>query len=281
MKIKLLTLLISLLLFVGICKAQKNKSDAPFFFVQLTDPQFGFIDSNKGFQKEVELGEKMVRVVNKLRPDFVVITGDFVNNSTDSAQIAAFKKMVAGIDPTIPVYLSPGNHDIGHIPDSLNIQTYQKNYGPDRFAFRHKNTLIIGFNTCLIKSNTPNFEEAQYEWLKKQLSKSRKFAHTLLFTHYPFFIQSFDEPETYSNISPAGRKKYLGLFADSHVEAVFSGHLHNNAVANFGKIQFVATSAMGKPLGKAPSGLRIVKVYKDRIEHQYYGLDEVPESVNY
>jgi hypothetical protein len=43
----------------------------------------------------------------------------------------------------------------------------------------------------------------------------------------------------------------------------------------------VTTSAVGKPLGKAPSGLRIVKVYRDKIEHSFYGLDELPLSVTF
>ncbi|GAH76052.1 unnamed protein product, partial [marine sediment metagenome] len=41
------------------------------------------------------------------------------------------------------------------------------------------------------------------------------------------------------------------------------------------------TSAVGKPLGDAPSGLRIVKVFTDSIEHIYYGLDEIPDSIRF
>ena len=103
--------------------------------------------------------------------------------------------------------------------------------------------------------------------------------HIILFCHYPFFIKSFDEPETYSNIGLGDRTKYLDLFSDNKVDAIFSGHLHNNAKANFRKIQLVTTSALGKPLGDAPSGLMIVKVYSNKIDYQYYGLDNVPDSV--
>jgi hypothetical protein len=41
----------------------------------------------------------------------------------------------------------------------------------------------------------------------------------------------------------------------------------------------IVTSAVGKPLGDAPSGVRIIKVYKDRIEHSYYPLDQIPDKV--
>jgi 3',5'-cyclic AMP phosphodiesterase CpdA len=274
-------LLFSLLLIAGVGNAQRKKVASPFMFIQLTDPQFGFIDPGKGFGKETELYEKAVRAINRLKPDFVVITGDFVNGTKDRAQIAEFKRITATIDSKIPVYYTPGNHDIGNVPDSLNIDTYLKDYGYDRFSFRHKNSQFIGFNSCLIKSNTPIFEKTQFDWLKKTVAKSKKAAHIILFCHHSFFINSFDEPETYSNIGTEGRKKYLDLFSANKVEAIFSGHLHNNASARFGAIELVTTSALGKPLGNAPSGLRIVKIFNDRIEHQYYGLDEIPEKVTF
>jgi len=71
-------IILALLLLVfssGILTAQK-KHAKPYFFIQITDPQFGMFESNKGFQKETELYEKAVKEINGLKPDFVVITGD-------------------------------------------------------------------------------------------------------------------------------------------------------------------------------------------------------------
>ena len=39
----------------------------------------------------------------------------------------------------------------------------------------------------------------------------------------------------------------------------------------------VTTGSVGYPLGEDPSGLRIVKISRDKIEHQFYGLDQIPE----
>ncbi len=44
-------------------------------------------------------------------------------------------------------------------------------------------------------------------------------------------------------------------------------------------LEMVTTGPVGKPLGDDPSGLRVVKVFSDRIEHRYYGLDDVPPSI--
>lgn len=275
-----LVIALSFLLLINIPgNAQKKSYSSSFFFIQLTDPQFGFFESNKGFSKETELYEKASYEINRLHPDFVVITGDLVNNKDDRTQVAEFKRITAKIDADIPVYYSPGNHDIGLPPQQKSIDLFISDYGSDRFSFKHKKNTFIGLNSCLIKSNTPLLEQEQFDWLKKELSKGKRARHIILFTHYPFFINTFDEPETYSNIAVETRNKYLALFKEKNVDAVFAGHLHNNASAKYGSIDMITTSAVGKPLSTAPSGFRIVKVYRDRIESDYYSLDEVPESV--
>ncbi|HKI88022.1 MAG TPA: metallophosphoesterase [Draconibacterium sp.] len=264
-----------------ILTAQKKDLSKPWFFIQVTDPQFGMFENNKGFEKETVLYEKAVSEINQLHPDFVMITGDLVHNGKDAAEIAEFKGITAKIDPDIPVYYTPGNHDLGQEPTGQSIHTFIKNYGYDRFSFKHKGSLFIGFNSSLIKNDLPELEQKQFEWLKRKLKGSKKASHVLLFCHYPFFIQSIDEPEGYSNISLEKRQKYIRLFKKNHVEAVFSGHLHKNKVNNYDGIQWIITSAVGKPLGNDPSGIRIVKVFNDKVESKYYGLDEVPDIVTY
>jgi len=263
----------------GSALAQKNVSKTPWFFIQLTDPQFGMFDNNAGFEKETALYELAVAKINILNPDFVVITGDFVNDPNSDSQIKEFKQITAKINQGIPVFYTPGNHDLGQTPDQTSLKKYKKNYGSDKFSFEHKGSRVIGFNTSLIKAKLEKPEQNQYQWLAKQLKKSRGTQHIVLFCHYPFFNNTVDEPPTYSNIEPVSREKYLNLFNNNKVNAIFSGHYHNNSLSTYGNMQLVTTSALGKPLGKAPSGMRIVKVYSDRIEHEYFGLDELPESV--
>jgi serine/threonine-protein phosphatase CPPED1 len=276
---KLLFILAILVLKSVTLFAQNDKPVDPWFFIQLSDPQFGMFDKNQGFEKETIIYEKAVEKVNILKPDFVIITGDFVHDQNSGSQIEEFKRITAKISPKIPVYYSPGNHDIGQVPDKQSLKKYKKNYGSDRFSFRHKGSLFIGFNTCLIKAKLEEPGQQQFRWLTKKLQGSGNPPHIMLFTHYPFFNKTVDEPSAYSNIDLEYRKKYLDLFTTYHVDAVFSGHYHNNSFSTYGKTQLVTTSALGKPLGKAPSGLRIVKVYPERIEHEYYGLEELPDSV--
>lgn len=268
-----------LILITGSSLAQKKGTNKPWFFIQLTDPQFGMFDGNTSFEKETVLYEKAVVKINSLNPDFVVITGDFVNDQQSASQINEFKRVTAKIKPSIPVYYSPGNHDIGQVPTPESLEKFKKNYGSDRFSFKHKGSSLIGFNTGLIKAKLEKPEKEQFNWLSKKFRKSRNSQHILLFTHYPFFNKTVDEPESYSNIGTQYRLKYLELFEENGVNAVFSGHHHNNGLAAYGNVQLVTTSALGKPLGNAPSGMRIVKIYNDKIEHEFYGLEEFPYSV--
>jgi serine/threonine-protein phosphatase CPPED1 len=276
---KLIILIFFLCLVALNGNSREKNSFHPFFVIQVTDPQFGMIEADKGFGKETELYEKAVKSINKLNPDFIVITGDLVNRKNDLTQIAEFKRITSLIKPEIPVYYSPGNHDIGESPEKPDIDSFIANYGQDRFAFIHNGTLFIGLNSCLIKSNVPEYEQLQYEWLNKKLSKGRSAKHIIIFCHYPFFIKSFDEADSYSNIPKEIREKYLSLFKKKKVNAVFAGHLHNNGSAKSGDLEMITTSSVGKPLGNAPSGIRIIKVYPDRIESSYFGLDEIPETI--
>lgn len=265
----------------GTALAQKKIQDAPWFFIQLTDPQFGMFENNVGFEKETILYEKAAAKINTLHPDFVVITGDFVHDSNSASQMNEFKRITTKINPEIPVYYTPGNHDIGQTPDDKSIRRYKENYGSDKFSFHHKGSSFIGFNSSLIKARLAKPEQKQFNWLTKKLKKSQDAQHIILFCHYPFFNEKADEPTSYSNIDPDYREKYLKLFKDNKVNTLFSGHLHNNRELNVGRMELITTSALGKPLGKAPSGLRIVKIYGDRIEHAYFGLEELPDSVKF
>jgi len=245
-----------------------QKSQKYFQFVQLTDTQMGMISNNQNCDAENQLFMQAVNEVNKLKPDFVVITGDFVNNRTDSNQINSFLKIKSLIDKRIPVYLIPGNHDVGQKPNMETLNFYFKNYKTDKFSFTHKGYKFIGINSGLINSGIEE-EKAQLEWLKKKLSGSKP---TIIFTHHPFFITDINEKDRYENIPLVKRMEYMQLFKKNGVTKIFAGHYHNNSIAHFDEIEMITTSAVGKPLGKAKSGYRVVTVYKDSISHHYEEL---------
>lgn len=246
-----------------------------FFFIQMSDPQFGFIDANKSIKEETILYEKAIANINRLKPDFVVITGDFVHDHTDSTQWSEFNRITGMIKKSIPVYLTPGNHEYNQNPTEEDFAHYKKIYGDDKFSFKHKRNLFIGLNTSLIKTNSSRLEKEQFEWLESELEDSKNIRNIVVFTHYPFFINDPNEKENKSNIDKENRIKYLDLFNKFNVRAVFAGHLHRNSYADYKGMDMISTSAVGKQLSTDISGLRIIKVLNDSVVSNYYSLQNL------
>lgn len=252
------------------------KNPKPLFhFVQITDMQMGMISKNENTLEEERLYRQAVSEINALKPKFVIITGDFVNSRTDTSQINAYKKITSLINKGIPVYYIPGNHDVGQKLSKETLDFYFKHYQTDKFAFVHKGLKFIGINSNLINSGIEQ-EAIQFDWLKKQLSNQQNPSkRTIVFSHHPFFINDINENNNYSNIHMPKRLEYMQMFKENGVSMVFAGHYHNNALAKYDGIEMITTSAVGKPLGKAKSGFRVVNVYKDSISHKYVELPSI------
>ena len=261
-----------MMIFIISCNVSRDINRS-FFFIQITDPQFGSISNNKGIAEETVLYEKTVAKINLLEPAFVVITGDLVNDKSNKTQWDEFRRITGLFKPEIKVYILPGNHDIGQNPEVADLEFYKSMFGNDRFSFNLKKVSFIGFNSSLIKAGTPVFADEQYDWLQKELARNKGAKLTLLFCHYPLFIKDPAEPENYSNIRPEIRQKYLDLFTQSGVDALFSGHLHYNTSGKYAETDFITTSAVGKQLSDAPSGFRIIYIEGDKIRHEYLPLN--------
>ena len=251
---------------------------APFFFLQLSDPQFGFIDNNKSISAETEAMNKAVTAINQLKPPFVVITGDFVNNSKSKEQIAAYKSMIAQIDSSVKVYMIPGNHDIGKVSRS-SIDNYKKNYGETHFSFRYGDCAFIGIDSNIIKEEDKEREEVQFKWLEQELQKTKDARFKFVFTHCSVFLKRMDEPVNYSNFSLPMREKYVRLFQKYGVNAIFAGHLHNNAYGKVGNMEMITIGPVGKVLGTGYQGMNLVKVYPDRFISEFIALNQLPKEV--
>ena len=251
---------------------------APFFFLQLSDPQFGFMDNNKSISAETEAMNKAVTAINQLKPPFVVITGDFVNNSKSKEQIAAYKSMIAQIDSSVKVYMIPGNHDIGKV-SRASIDNYKKNYGEPHFSFRYGDCAFIGIDSNIIKEEDKEREEVQFKWLEQELQKTKDARFKFVFTHCSVFLKRMDEPVNYSNFSLPMREKYVRLFQKYGVNAIFAGHLHNNAYGKVGNMEMITIGPVGKVLGTGYQGMNLVKVYPDRFISEFIALNQFPKEV--
>ena len=113
-------------------------------------------------------------------------------------------------------------------------------------------------------------------------AQARRNRHIILFTHHPLFLERAEEDvpeEAHLTIPIERRRPVLRLLREYDVDAVFAGHWHRNNYAADGKMEMVASGSVGYPFGDDPSGYRVVKVFPDRVEHDYYAFGNGPEAV--
>ena len=279
-----------------------------FFFIQMSDPQFGMFASSSGmderrildlrrrmgwrirpapkttgFADETVLYEKAISAVNRLNPAFVIVSGDMVHDKDDANQLAELWRITGQLRSDIPVHWAPGNRDVGSVPTAQTLARYRERFGKDDYSFEYGGTSFIVLNSsvCFDDSQVPQEWERLVAFLRSSLrgARAKGSAHIVVFTHHPLYDRHPEEEDSWAVIPRGKRKVLLDLFEGHGVSAVFSGHWHRCHQVRHNGMQMVTTGAVGYPLGDDPSGLRIIKVFPDRIEHQYYGLDDLPGTV--
>lgn len=61
---------------------------------------------------------------------------------------------------------------------------------------------------------------------------------------------------------------------------VFAGHLHRNASGSYKGMPVTVTTAMGAQLGDDMPGLRIIKVLENKVEQNFYTLNNLPTTID-
>lgn len=262
----------------------------PWFYVVAADPQMFWK------QKDASNWRKTIDHLNRLKPDFVIVCGDMLNLQNNPGKwpkpdamgpydklAETYHQIASGLDNAIPIHHVAGNHDVSTRPTEETLAWYESKFGKPWYAFEHKNSFFLVLQSDLIRdpSGAEAKEKAQWAWLEETLKQAgeKGYDHKTVYMHHPLFTASVEEKNSYFNIQKPARKKLLSLFRDHGFRAAFSGHMHRNAQAKDGDLEIVVTSSCGASLGKDPVGFRIVKVYPDRLEHQYYGFADMPEQV--
>jgi 3',5'-cyclic AMP phosphodiesterase CpdA len=176
----------------------------------------------------------LVEYVNDvLKPDLVINTGDLVILSPDSEEDREFARAAhEGFDA--PVLIVPGNHDVGMPGDDpwMGISTtsdrvfaYRNSFGSDRFVELPDSTwAIIGFNSELLSSGLEE-EDEQWQWLERVAQEVRGRC-VALFLHRPLWSPMPEVTDHELALPDADRERILGIFSDSRLRLVASGHLH-------------------------------------------------------
>ena len=272
------------IVFVLVCMLFSFSFSAPgkdrsFFFVQLSDPRLGLCSEDGGFEREKQQFKQFIDAINRLKPAFVVISGNLVNDRGNAAQLAGFRELCRRIDSKIPIYLLPGACDVGDEASPEAVQDFIGRYGSDRFVFRKEGCCVIGLNTPVVKAGNSGQRRQQYDWLEKQLRHAGKYRRRILIGHHPFFVNRPDEPDADENIPSQERQRYLDFCARYRVDLVLAGHLCRRMESDFNDTHFSVAGSAGHPAGKEKPGLQIVIVHPERIHAVYYEIDRIPSCV--
>jgi len=263
-------------------KSSATQSLQPAFcFFVMADPQL--------FWGSRESWEKAIECANRLKPDFVIVCGDLINHAGNAEEAQAYLDVAAKLDRKIPLYNVCGNHD--YTPsDPESLGWYQARFGPPWYAFEHKKSLFVVFESTMVKLGSEDWPQYrwQMQWLEQTLraAQGKGYDHITVYTHYPLALRRANEDDEYFNLPKTRRMELLDMFHAYGVEAVFSGHFHHNTYVRDGQLELITTSSTGIALAqmgqpKDPLGFRSVKVYPDRIEHRYHGYDDLPEKITF
>jgi 3',5'-cyclic AMP phosphodiesterase CpdA len=236
---------------------------------------------NKDFRQETANWEFVIANVNRLKPAFLVVTGDLTNQEGNADQIAEYKRINQKLDPAVHLYSVPGNHDVANEPTPETLAAYRKNHGQDYYSFREGGVYGIVLDSSLFKAPAKVQADAakQEQWLEAELKKAEAAgAMPVVFQHIPFFLEKADEPDQYFNIPMETRKRVLGLLKSHGVRYIFAGHYHRNAFGKDGELEMVTSGPAGKPEGTEGSGIRIAEVKGKTVEHKFYPLGLIPNS---
>jgi 3',5'-cyclic-AMP phosphodiesterase len=248
------------LLFVSCATTQHHSSTR---IALVSDTHTTFSTKAASFSNHLR---KVVADINAAGVDIVLISGDLTDTGRPE-QFKAFKEQVRDFKPLL--FFVAGNHDVGTksgVKNSFPINMekvirFEENLGASFFATNCAGLRIVGVNGSLFGRGLPR-ETEQWGFLERELANPKKIP-TVLFSHYPPFIKTFDEPGgIYWNMEPKPRARLLALLKRGGVKTMLSGHLHRPLVNRHDGILFVSglPVSFGIPQGKQPPGWTLVTI---------------------
>jgi 3',5'-cyclic AMP phosphodiesterase CpdA len=231
----------------------------PFSFVV-----FGDSRSNAGAHRMV------VERIRREVPDFLVGTGDMVDDGSQDRQWQEFFDIERELLRENVLFPAVGNHDRqGRGRTADNFRKYfalpENSLDPERYyAFSYASARFL-----VLDSNAYSFSLTdQTAWIERELQAARldpRIEHVFVIMHHPPFSVSLHGGQTEL------RERWTPLFEKYHVTAVFSGHDHVYTRAEHEGVRYFVTGGAGAPVyprARRPSPIDVAAVqYFERVHH--------------
>jgi 3',5'-cyclic AMP phosphodiesterase CpdA len=243
--------------------------------VHLSDLHFGRVDP--------ELLDPLRDLVHRIAPTVVVVSGDL----TQRAKSEQFEEARAWLDTLPgPQIIVPGNHDISLYNVfrrfALPLERYKRYITDDLDpVFIDDEIAVLGVNTARsLTWKDGRVNKEQVDKIRATLAGLPKDIVRVVVTHHPF-----DLPEGAKEDDLVDRAKMaMDVFAESGVDLLMAGHLHQSHAGNTqARYKISEYAALVVQAGTATStrgrgevnSFNVIRTEPRKIEVDRYGWDSV------
>lgn len=210
-----------------------------------------------------DLHRRVIQAISATNPDFVVHTGDLVQNGNNTAQWPVFFDIEKDLLRKTVFYPVLGNHERNNARFHEFFETgtgyYSFSWGSAHFSMIDSDVA----NVAESSSERERFWTGQRHWLEEDLQKNQKADFRFVVMHHPPITVNHGNEGHVSKDTPL----LIPLFEKMKVTAVFAGHDHDYQRHVQNGIQYIVTGGGGAPLAKVEPGLPGVTVKVESTEH--------------
>ena len=210
-----------------------NLKSNSFKFVHISDSQVASsaLDTKHTAEGTGEYLTDTLKGVFQNMPNFMIHTGDFVENSAYETYWKNMLHTNAQYLARLPVMALSGNHETTYLAGSNETFKHFNVKMPNQttdlgyyYSFDYGNTKFIMLNTNNLENN--RLETAQYNWLVNELKNNNK-KWTIISMHNPMYSVGKYGADSSKNAKSLALREQLGkLFAEYNVDLVLQGHDH-------------------------------------------------------
>lgn len=179
-----------------------------------------------------EIAEKLIAQAHAMRPDLLVISGDFVQRADFAAQWRAARELRAALPS--PQLVVPGNHDVplynAHLRLLNPLGRYRRHISRElNPVFELPGLVVVGANTAYgLTVDGGRLSRGQSTALRRILGRYGPGTCKVVVWHHPVV----NPPGLHKNRELVGADAAMSLLDECDVELLLCGHLHISYVGN-------------------------------------------------
>lgn len=219
------SILLMLVLTVAGCRDQR-RSDAHFYFVQMTDTHFGQEGSHR---EHLARTQAIVEEIPRLPMDieFVVVSGDIAADNIDTNLTAMQEGLEQFERLDMPVYYIPGNHDLLPTRLARTDQAFRRQFGPMNQVVEHHGVVFILFNSEPLHKDFPYSHPDPWQWLEDRLDDAGS-KPVVVVHHAPSVLDMWTDNRIMPSWPTHNQQRWVELLNQHNVIAVLAGHFHRD-----------------------------------------------------